>query len=268
LSAGEYVVYYTPETTGASPGQPTILRFGTHTLVYPDVTSKIAPTGDGTIHYTYDVTNGPHARQSVQKVRLVTFSDSSPRASRLNWTANVTQHNERDLDTPTTGGAVIDWTANNANLSIAPGTAPQGFAVDSTSLPGFINMMFQGASQSNQYSPDAVASLPKEVRDQLTRVFNAAQDAQSSMVIGPRFAKGTSQSTIAQNFFFGLQVLVVHRKLDRNSPFVQRAWQLLNDQLHSQDQMHLDAASFDFKNDAKTPLEKEIANALENAFAQ
>jgi hypothetical protein len=59
----------------------------------------------------------------------------------------------------------------------------------------------------------------------------------------------------------------MHRKLDRNSSFVQRTWQLLNDQLQSQDQMRLDSASF-FKRDAKTPLEKEIANALEVAFAQ
>jgi hypothetical protein len=236
--------------------------------VDPEVTFKIAPTDDGSFHYTYDVVNSSHARQSIQKVRLVTFSDSSPRASRLKWAANVTQHSERDLDTPTAGGAVIDWTSTNASLLIAPGGTVPGFAVDSTSLPGFVNMMFQGASQSNQYTPDAVASLPKEVRDQLARVLNPARDAQSTMVIGPRFAKGTSQSTIAQNYFFGLQVLVMHRKLDRNSPFVQRAWQLLNDQIQSQDQMRLDSASFDFKSDAKTPLEKEIANALEVAFAQ
>jgi hypothetical protein len=266
--SAEYVVYYTPDSAGRSPAQTTVLRFGGHSLVNPDVTFKVASASDGSIHYTYDVANGGRARQSIQKVGLVTFSDSSPRASRLNWTANVSQHSERDLDTPTTGGAVIDWTPINAALSIAPGSTAQGFAVDSKSLPGFINMTFQGRSQSSQYSPEAVASLPKEVGDQLARVFNPARDAQSLMVIGPRFAKGTSQSTIVQNYFFGLQMLVLHRELDRNSPFVQRAWQILSAQLESQDQMHLNATSLDFTREAKPGLETAIANALEIALAQ
>ena len=266
--SAEYVVYYTPDSAGASPAQPIVLRFGSHSLVNPDVTFKVASGNDGSLHYTYDVANGSRARQSIQKIGLITFSDSSPRASRLNWTAHATQHSERDLDTPTTGGAVIDWTPVNADLSIAHGSTAQGFAVDSTSLPGFINMTFQGRSQSSQYSPEAVASLPKEIGDQLARVFNPARDAQSLMVIGPRFAKGTSQSTIVQNYFFGLQMLVLHRELDRNSPFVQRAWQVLSAQLESQDQMHLDAANLDFIKEAKPGLETVIANALQVALAQ
>jgi hypothetical protein len=266
--SAEYVVYYTPDSAGASTAQPTVLRFGSHAFVDPVVTFKVASAIDGSFHYTYDVANGSRARQSIQKVGLVTFSDSSPRASRLNWTANVTQHSERDLDTPTTGGAVIDWTSINAGLSIAPGSTTEGFAIDSTSLPGFINMTFQGRSQSGQYSPEAVASLPKEVGDQLARVFNAGRDAQSRMVIGPRFAKGTSQSTITQNYLFGLQMLVLRRELDPNSHFIQRARQILTAQLYSQDQMRLDAASLDFTKEAKPGLETAIANALEVAFAQ
>ena len=266
--SAEYVVYYTPDSAGGSPAQPTVLRFGGHSLVNPDVTFRVVSASDGSLHYTYDVANGGRARQSIQKVGLVTFSDGSPRASRLNWTASVTQHNERDLDTPTTGGAVIDWTPMNAALSIAPGSTAQGFAVDSTSLPGFINMTFQGRSQSGQYSPEAVASLPKEIGDQLARVFNPARDAQSLMVIGPRFAKGTSQSTISQNFDFGIQVLVRHKELDATSPFVQNARRVLNSQLQSNDETQLNSASLDFTKDAKTALEKEVANALEVAFAQ
>jgi hypothetical protein len=267
-SSAEYVVYCTRDSAGGSPAQPTILRFGSHSLVNPDVMFNVAPVSDGNLRYTYDVANGDRARQSIQKVGLVTFSDSSPRASRLNWTAHATQHRERDLDTSTTGGAVIDWTQTNAALSIAPGSTAQDFAVDSTSLPGFINMTFQGLSKSSQYSPEAVASLPKEVGDQLARVFSPASDAQSLIVIGPRFAKGTSQSIITQNYLFGLYMLVLHRELDPNSPFVQNAQQTLTAQLHSQDQMRLDAASLDFTKQAKPGLETAIANALEFALAQ
>jgi hypothetical protein len=186
----------------------------------------------------------------------------------LNWTAHATKHSERDLDTPTTGGAVIDWTPMNAALSIAPGSTAQGFAVDSTSLPGFINMTFQGRSQGSQYSPEAVALLPKEIGDGLAHEFDPARDAKSIMVLGPRFAKGTSQSTITQNYLFGLQMFVLHRELDPNSPFVQRAQQVLTAQLHSQDEIHLDAGSLDFVKEAKPGLETVIANALEIALAQ
>ncbi len=88
------------------------------------------------------------------------------------------------------------------------------------------------------------------------------------MVIGPRFAKGTSQSIITQNYLFGLQMYVLHRELDPNSPFVQRAQQVLTAQLHSQDEIHLDAGSLDFVKEAKPGLETVIANALEIALAQ
>ncbi len=144
----------------------------------------------------------------------------------------------------------------------------QGLAIDSTSLPGFVSMVFRGDSKSAEYTPEAVASLPKEVRDQLARVMNAAWDAQNAIVIGPRFAKGTSQSTMSQNFDFGIQVLVRHRKLDANSSFVQNARRVLESQLQSNDAIQLNSASLDFAKDANTDLEKEIANALEIAFAQ
>ncbi len=266
--AGEYVVYYAPESADASPAQPTILRFGTHSLVDPEVTFTVAPTGDGRFHYAYRVENGMHARQSIRKITILDYSDGSPQGAGANWTVQVEPHNERDLGTPAVSASAIEWTSNSAAPSMAPGSATQGLTVDSTSLPGFVNMAFRGDSKSNEYTPDAVVALPKEVRDQLASVMNAAWDARSSMVIGPRFAKGTSQSTICQNFDFGMQVLVRHKKLDANSPFVQNARKVLESQLQSNDTVQLNSASLDFTEDATTALEKEIANALEIAFAQ
>ncbi len=266
--SGEYVVYYAPESTDASPTQPTILRFGTHSLVDPDVTFTVASTGNGRLHYTYKVENGAHARQSIRSITILDYSDSSPQALGANWTVQVEPHNERDLGTPAVSASVTEWTSNSSAPSIAPGSAIQGLTIDSTSLPGFVNMTFRGDSKSTEYTPDLVASLPKEVRDQLARVMNPVWDAQNAMVIGPRFAKGTSQSTISQNFDFGIQVLVRHKKLDANSPFVQNVRRVLEQQLQSNDTIRLNSGSLDFTRDAKTALEKEIANALEIAFAQ
>jgi hypothetical protein len=265
---GEYVVYYAPESADASPAQPTILRFGTHSLVDPDVTFAVAPTGDGRFHYTYKVENRAHARQSIRKISILDYSDGSPQGAGANWTVHAEQHSERDLGTPAVSASVIEWTSNSAAPSIAPGSATQGLTVDSTSLPGFVNMAFRGDSKSNEYTPDAVVALPKEVRDQLANLMNPARDVQSAMVIGPRFAKDTSQSTISQNFDFGIQVLVRHKKLDANSSFVQNARKVLESQLQSNDTIQLNSASLDFTKDANTALEKEIANALEIVFAQ
>ena len=265
---GEYVVCYAPESADASSAQPTILRFGTHSLVDPEVTSTVAPTGNGRFHYAYRVENGTHARQSIRRIAILDYSDGSPQGAGANWTVHAEQHSERDLGTPAVSASAIDWTSNSSAPSIAPGSATQGLTVDSTSLPGFVNMTFRGDSKSNEYTPDAVAGLPKEVRDQLANLMNPARDVQSTMVIGPRFAKGTSQSTISQNFDFGIQVLVRHKKLDANSPFVQNARKVLESQLQSNDTIRLNSASLDFTKDATTALEKEIANALEIALAQ
>ena len=144
----------------------------------------------------------------------------------------------------------------------------QSLTIDSASLPGFVSMAFRGDSKSTEYTRDAAGSLPKEVRDQLATVTSAGRDGQSRMVIGPRFAKNPSPPTISQNFDFGIQVLVRHKKLDANSPFVQNARKVLESQLQSNDTIQLNSGSLDFTKDATTALEKEIANALEIAFGQ
>ncbi len=268
LRAGEYVVYYVPDSGDGSPAQPTMLRFGSHALVDPEVTFAVAPTGDGHFRYTYKVKNGARARQAIRKASISDYADSGPRAPRTNWTASMTPHSEQDLGTPAVSQVAMQWTANDAALSIAPGSEFSGFALDSTALPGFINMTFQGDSQSSQYSPEAVASLPQQIRDQLARVFDPRRDAQSRMVIGPRFAKDTSQSTITQNYLFALEVLVLHRELDPNSPFVQSAQHVLSQQLESQELIHLTSGNLTFTQDAKPGLETAIAHAMEIAFAQ
>jgi hypothetical protein len=266
--SAEYVVYYAPDSAGEQSVQPTMLRFGTHSLVDPKVTFAVAPTGDGRFHYTYKVENGAHARQSIRRINILDYSDSSPQGSRANWSTHVEKHNERDLGTPAMSASAIEWTSNSAAPSIAPGDSITGIGIDSKSLPGFINMAFRGDSKSNEYTPDAVASLPKAAREQLASVLKAAWDAKTAMVIGPRFARGTSQFTMSQNFDFGIQVLVRHKLLDPNSTFVQNARRILGAQLQSNDEIQLNSASLDFTKDAQTTLEKEIANALEIAFAQ
>ncbi len=114
--AGEYVVYYAPESADASSVQPTILRFGTHSLVDPEVTFTVAPSGDGRFHYAYKVENGAHARQSIGKIRILDYSDSSPKGSGAYWTTHVEPHSEGghgDLTDKEDGN-----TANDVSFSV------------------------------------------------------------------------------------------------------------------------------------------------------
>ena len=266
--SAEYVVSYATDSAGGQSVQPTVLRFGTHSLVDPEVTFTVTPAGDGHFHYMYKVENGARARQSIRKISILDYSDSAPLGSGPNWSVHVEPHNERDIATPAISASAIEWTSNSAAPSIAPGSATQGLAIDSTSLPGFVSMAFRGDSKSNEYTPDAVTSLPKEVRDQLATVMNTAWDSRSSMVIGPRFPKDTSPSAIAQNYSFGIQWLIRQGKLDTNSAFVQRARTLFDEQLQAGDQTLLNTGSLDFTKQAKPGMEAAIANALETIFAQ
>jgi hypothetical protein len=87
------------------------------------------------------------------------------------------------------------------------------------------------------------------------------------MVIGPGFPKNASPSAIAQNYSVGIQWLIRRGELDANSPFVQKAQRLFNQQLQAGDQNLFTAGSLDFAKEAKPGMEVAIANALEAIIA-
>ncbi|HXE11295.1 MAG TPA: hypothetical protein VN633_04195 [Bryobacteraceae bacterium] len=265
--AGEYVIYYTASTGTSQAEQPTLLRFGTHSLVSPQMNVTVASTGSGTFQYIYDISNRSDAKQPIQKISMLVYSDSSPHAAQTSWSSTVGSSGVRDLAAPAATASAIDWTPNIASQSISPGSTVTGFTVDSTSRPGFIRVIFRGASTSHEYNSTAVASLPKEVRDQVASVFTLAWDAKTILAIGPRFSKGASQSQIAQNFFFGIQSLMRDGKLDPNSPFIQSTMRLLSGQLESNDTVTLNVNSLALS-EAKAGLEATIANALQAVLAQ
>jgi hypothetical protein len=265
--SGEYVVYYAGNTTNSQSAQPTLLRFGTHALVDPKTEFAVASTDNGAFRYTYNISNGSNARQAIQRMSMLIYSDSTPRTSQATWTANVGSSTVRDIAAPTMSAATIDWTPNASSQSIAPGNTVTGFTVDSTSRPGFTTVVFRGATQSSEYSPAAVASLPNDVQEQVAHVFKTAWDTKTGLVIGPRFSKDASQSEIAQNFLFGIQSLIRDEKLDSSSPFIQSTVRLLSAQLESSDPVAKNANNL-MLSEAKTGLEAMIANALQTALTQ
>ncbi len=170
--SAEYVVHYAPESTGGPSLQPPVLRFGVHSLVDPDVRFTVAPTSDGHFRYTYEVENGVHARQSIGELSILDYSDRDSRASGAQWSAHVEPHSERDL--ATLGSKRICDKVDIefcGSIDCFRRSTVQGLAIDSTSLPGFVSMTFQGDSKSREFTPDAVVSLPKEVSDELDSVM-------------------------------------------------------------------------------------------------
>jgi hypothetical protein len=265
--SGEYVVYYAARSDSSTTTDPIVLRFGTHALLDPAVTATVTSGGNGSLHYAYEISNGTYARQSIQRISLLVASDSTLRASHPNWASNMGDSGARDITAPGANLSTVDWASNTPGQTIAPGTKLGGFLVDSTLLPGFTTMIWRGATRSREYSPEAVASLPAEARDQISRVFTGAWDVKSRLVVGPRFPKGAPQSDIAQNFLLGMQSLMRERQLDSTSPFVQSAVALLSAQLESGGPVVINPNGIAFDK-AKPGLEGTIANALQIALAQ
>jgi len=265
--SGEYVVYYAESTDTSIAAGPVVLRFGTHALVDPTITTVITSNGKGAIHYAYEVSNGTYSRQAIQRISLLVASDSSLRASQPNWTSSLGNSNGSDITAPRADLSTVDWVSNTPAQTIAPGRKLSGFLVDSILLPGFTTMLFRRATQSQEYSPEAIASLPSDIRDQITRVFTAAWDVKSRLVLGPRFLKGAPQSDIAQNFLLGIQSLIRERQLDSNAPFVQSVVTLLSAQLESGGPVVINPNGIAFDK-AKPGLESTVANALQIALAE
>ena len=98
--AGEYVVSCVPGPTGGQTAYPITMRFGTHSLVAPDVTSAVTANSDGTLHYSYTVANGKYARQPIQELTLSVFDDATPKGTHANWTTSAKAQTCTALEPP------------------------------------------------------------------------------------------------------------------------------------------------------------------------
>jgi hypothetical protein len=75
LRAGEYVVSYPTDFGAPETSDRITLRFGTHSLVDPQITSRVSAGTGGAFHYTYLVANGTQARQSIRRLILAVPAD-------------------------------------------------------------------------------------------------------------------------------------------------------------------------------------------------
>jgi hypothetical protein len=264
LRSAAYVVsYVSPETN-----QKVTVRFGAHSLVDPSVTVHITAASKNALHYEYQVANGPHAPQSIQKVTLlVPAEDSGARAQHPSWTAARSSSVVHTMVAPGSGFTPVEWSAK-AGQAIAPGSTIAALSVDSEYLPGFIDILTKGASQFAEYDATSVAALPKEAADQLQAVLSQGWDAKRELTIGPVFQGTASPQLIAANLYHGTRALVRNRQLDPHSPFVEAELSALFSFLNSGETASFGPAQLGFTSKASDGLESEIATALRLDFGR
>ncbi len=269
LSTGEFVISYPKDLSASDDSERVTLRFGTHSLVDPQVTAHVTLGQDGTFTYAYQISNGVNARQPVAKITLLIPTEySEAEAHHPTWKIERPKSASlRDLESPTRPVAPVEWSAETSQ-PIQPGGSATGFSMNSKYRPGFTQVILKGRTTKGEYTSEIAATLPQPVRDQVDKVLTPAWDSQTRLVLGPQFPKDASQLDIAQNLLYGISVLSRHGDLSPDSSFVKGAISTLRAHLESGSVTSLDASRMTFLSNAKPGLEAEIANALQVDFQQ
>jgi hypothetical protein len=155
----------------------------------------------------------------------------------------------------------IEWSASGPNQLIPRGGA-QGFTVRSASAPGFTEVWARG-KVDRLYEEHIAAALPGPVTDQLAHVITHSAQGRRVWTIGPWFPPDTPLATIVHNFQYGVSMLMGHRLLDSDSPFVREMQAALTGYLESgESATFFNPNTIGFLSLAAPGLETEIANAL------
>lgn len=270
---GEYVVSY---PTNLSDPQSTRItqRFSSHALTDPQITTTITSLGNGQFEYSFTIGNGSLARTAIEKWRItmpagavvkpanaasLVTPPSGWQSTSSSFEASGTDmllHGQHSLQT-------IEWT--NQSEGIAKQGLSSGHAIQSALLPGFVTVSVQGHAE-RELGDQVRQSMPREVQAQVNQVQTATWDSQSRLVLGPRFAADASREEMAANFFQGISSLTRRSQLDRNSPFVQQALEVLNSNLQNNTATALTTDSMPFLSQASSNLERVIASAMEIGF--
>lgn len=254
------IVLSFPEDATIENGPRSVMRFSLHNGVNPMVSLTISTTSNGGYVYKYAVHNGQPAKQSLREMSFFIPAAAQLAGSHPLWRASQIATNESSrLPVPNASQLTeLTWTAPAAQ-PLMPGGVLGGFQLTANALPGFITVLGRGAV-ANEYSTSMEAQLPDAVKTQLKQVLTPAWDGNTSITIGPKFQPGTPQIIIAADFYTGIRILVHHKLLDANSPFVTSTLTALQTFINSQQQM-FDISQLDLSR-AHSGLEQQVATAL------
>ncbi|MBV9503219.1 MAG: hypothetical protein JO138_27920 [Acidobacteriaceae bacterium] len=265
LHSGEYVVSYPTDFSNPEAERIT-KRFGVHSLTDPQITFHITANQNGSFQYVYQITNGPRGRQQVEQLTvMLPADDESAQVEAGTWTVNRTARKSRDTTSPLT--PLVPVEVNTPAPQATTGAQRLALSIDSQWLPGFAPMMFRGTTTGKEYTPAEATQLPSIIQDKMRALFTPAFDGQTRTVLLPRFRRGGSQFEMTQNLLHGIDVLMVHGLVDRNSVYLTGARTVLKNFLLADGTAPITPASFASLPQPKPGLESEIATALKADFA-
>ncbi len=261
-------VFFNPETNEIvvsvkdSTGQKT-LRFELRNQAEAIVSSQVSKQQNGLYAYEYTVSTGNNSKKLLKTWSLLIpgddrqFNALSPAAWRVEQ--KTTQMADR-LAARHAPLMFVDYSAT-ASAGLSKGVSASGFRLVSGYLPGYVSSFARSEAKA-EISSEQLAALPKAVADEVRRATAPEWDSQIGIVIGPRFAPNTPKLMIADSFHYVISNFSNRGLLDKKSDFVVSAVQELRSYLKSGKNVPIAPDQLSFLSSAKTPLEKEIANAM------
>ncbi len=273
LSTQEYVISY---PVGLGEGQkngPRItFRYQPGWVVEPDVAMTIGKDPSRGFIYDYTVKNDAKARRAIRFFKVVVPSqDDAILMEHPRWFGNTGSPNVAplaglregsDLRVQANMGKFASWTNSNRAAAIAPGTVEAEFRLISTFRPGITSSY---STNGNALAPPE--PLPGAVLDQLMPLMLPEKNQKIVLTFGPKFGPGGPQSAswIANDYAYGIQRLIVARRLWADSPFVEELLAALRSiaEMGAAEQ-RADPLFAPVKVEAQpgTPLERELEQAV------
>ena len=218
---GEIVVSYPAVLDNPNQTGRRTFTFELHNQVEPTFTVQMAQGSNGVYAYDYLLRNGRSAKQSIRTWSFVgPVDDAGFSVSRQGWSAMKTptaRLQQIALPNVSQGGSAVIFYAGDGN-EIPPGGSLDAFRVTSTYAPGFTTAFVKSGSVF-----DLPSELPTAVGDQVGVLAKPQWDSRAVVILGPRFATGSSTQAIAADFHIGISRLIQTGALSGDSPFVKAA---------------------------------------------
>ena len=239
-----YVIRY-PEGLGTEFVSDTEFAeypFELSNLGRPEIEFNVdADPSEGVFIYSYHVSNGTGATRPIRRWNLVAdVDDHSLRLEHpVDWISRV----------PTEGAAVASQAALYEHLSgpelrrreprglltvwgglrdyIDPGEAVRDFKAISNFRPGWTTA-YVSSKSVNFALPFALGEFPKAVQEEILFLKRWENSRSSLAIIGPRFGADAEREAIAANWQTGIQTMIAHGWLSKDSPYVVELQQFLN----------------------------------------
>lgn len=197
---------------------------------------------EGLFVYSYQVSNGIGATRPIRRWMFV--AEVADRSLRLehpaDWNSNIPAHRtaaapQAALYENLTGpelmrreprGHLPIWLGLSDVIN--PGETVRGFTAISEFLPGWTTAYV--SSQSENFAlPFSLGEFPEAVQEEILFLNRWENRLASVPIIGPRFSADAEREAIAENWQTGVQTLIAHGWLSKDSPYVVELLQFLTD---------------------------------------